>query len=416
MPITILMPALSPTMTEGNLIKWLKKEGDTVKAGEVIAEIETDKATMEVEAVDEGTLGRIVIPAGTEQVAVNTVIALLLEEGEDPTALETAVAPAPKAKTEKEVAPAPVIAAPEPSKVTVLPMKDLPPAQRASTAGERVFASPLARRLAEHTNVDLHAISGTGPHGRVVKLDVENASKYRPSAPSPVYGDAGYFDIPLNNIRKITAKRLTESKQQVPHFYLTVDCTLDALMALRSELNARMDDEKLSVNDFIIRAVALSLMKVPAANVSWQETSLRQYQSADISVAVAIEGGLVTPIIRSAQNKTLRQLSQEMKVLAEKARSGKLAPEEFQGGTFTISNLGMYGIKHFGAIINPPQACILAVGMGEQRPVIRDGQVHVATQMTCTMSVDHRAVDGAVGSTFLSAFKEFIEDPLRLLM
>jgi len=425
MPISILMPALSPTMTEGNLIKWLKNEGDTIKAGEVIAEIETDKATMEVEAVDEGTLARIMIAAGTEQVAVNTIIAILLEEGEDPSALSS-VGPSEesvkksngeKSKDLPKEALTASKAAPTSPNIATLPVKDLASSQRqANNAGTRVFASPLARRLAEHTNIDLQTISGTGPHGRIVKFDVENAKKM-PSSPSSLsYGDAEYFDIPLNNVRKITAKRLTESKQQIPHFYLTVDCTLDPLLSLRSELNARMDSEKLSVNDFIIRAVALSLIKVPEANVSWQETSLRQYQSADVSVAVAIEGGLVTPIIRSAQHKNLRQLSQEMKILAEKARSGKLAPEEFQGGTFTISNLGMYGIKNFGAIINPPQACILAVGMGEPRPIVRDGQVQIATQMSCTLSVDHRAVDGAVGSTFLQAFKEFIEDPLRLLI
>lgn len=412
MPINILMPALSPTMTEGNLIKWLKKEGDTIKAGEVIAEIETDKATMEVEAVDEGTLGRIVIPAGSEQVAVNTVIALLLEEGEDASALDKAPTPDKKVKVVKEEP----VQATESAKVMPIPQKDVIQANRSSHGNERIFASPLARRLAEHTNVDLHKIAGSGPHGRIVKLDVESATKNRAPIAMPNFGDSEYLDIPLNNIRKITAKRLTESKQQVPHFYLTIDCTLDALLKLRTELNARMDPDKLSVNDFIIRATALALMKVPAANVAWQETSLRQYQSADISVAVAIDGGLMTPIIRSAQNKNLCQLSQEMKQLADKARSGKLAPDEFQGGTFTISNLGMYGIKHFGAIINPPQACILAVGMGEQRPVILDGQVQIVTQMTCTLSVDHRAVDGAVGSTFLAAFKEYIEDPLRLLI
>ena len=408
MPISILMPALSPTMTEGNLIKWLKKEGDTVKAGDVLAEIETDKATMEVEAVDEGTLGRIMVAAGTEQVAVNTVIALLLEEGEDARALDKVASLAkPKAAETPNASPK-LATAPEKAAPTAAP--------RAANAGERVFASPLARRLAEHINVDLRTVSGSGPHGRVVKLDVEKASKFSLSPTAIAYGDSGYIDIPLNNMRKITAKRLTESKQEVPHFYLTMDCTIDAILALRTDLNARLEDEKLSVNDFIIRAAALALIKVPEANVSWQETFLRQYKSADISVAVAIEGGLITPIIRSAENKTLRQLSSEMKSLAEKARSGKLTPEEFQGGTFTISNLGMYGIKHFGAIINPPQACILAVGMGEQRPIIRDGQIQIATQMTCTLSVDHRAVDGAVGSTYLAAFKEFIEDPLKLLM
>jgi len=406
MPITILMPALSPTMTEGNLIKWLKKEGDAIKAGAIIAEIETDKATMEVEAVDEGTLGRILVPAGTEQVAVNTPIALLLEEGEDAASLDKAVTPPSTLKKTETTAP--------PSKT---PLEKLVSPQPITVHGnERVFASPLARRLAEHANVDLRAISGSGPHGRIVKLDIEQATQPSASVPIPAYREAGYSDIPLTTIRKIIAKRLTESKQEVPHFYLTLDCTLDSLLILRSELNARMDAEKLSVNDFIVRATALALMKVPDANVSWHETSLRQYQSADISVAVAIPDGLMTPIIRSAQNKTLRQLSAEMKFLAEKARTGKLTPEEFQGGTFTVSNLGMYGIKHFSAIINPPQACILAIGMGEQRPIIRDGQIQVATQMTCTLSVDHRAVDGAVGSNFLAAFKEFIEDPLRLVM
>ena len=265
-------------------------------------------------------------------------------------------------------------------------------------------------------NVDLKTISGSGPHGRVVKLDVEKASKSPASSATITYGESGYVDVPLNNMRKITAKRLTESKQEIPHFYLTVDCNIDAILALRADINTRLEGEKLSVNDFIIRAVALALIKVPEANVSWQETALRHYKSADIAVAVAIEGGLITPIIRSAEHKSLRQLSSEMKSLAEKARSGKLVPAEFQGGTFTISNLGMYGIKHFGAIINPPQACILAVGMGEQRPIIQNGQIEIATQMTCTLSVDHRAVDGAVGSTYLTAFKEFIEDPLKLLV
>jgi pyruvate dehydrogenase E2 component (dihydrolipoamide acetyltransferase) len=412
MPISILMPALSPTMTEGNLIKWLKKEGDAVKAGDVLAEIETDKATMEVEAVDEGTLGRIMVAAGTEQVAVNTLIALLLEEGEDAIVLDKPLdKPLDKAPPATTSAPETPAAC---SKAATTPEKVVPSAlSKALNAGERIFASPLARRLAEHMNVDLKTISGSGPHGRVVKLDVEKASK---SSATIAYGESGYMDVPLNNMRKITAKRLTESKQEIPHFYLTVDCTIDAILALRADINARLEGEKLSVNDFIIRAVALALIKVPEANVSWQETALRHYKSADIAVAVAIEGGLITPIIRSAEHKSLRQLSSEMKSLAEKARSGKLAPVEFQGGTFTISNLGMYGIKHFGAIINPPQACILAVGMGEQRPIIRNGQIEIATQMTCTLSVDHRAVDGAVGSTYLTAFKELIEDPLKLLV
>lgn len=415
MPISILMPALSPTMTEGNLVKWLKKEGDPVKAGDVLAEIETDKATMEVEAVDEGTLGKIMVAAGTEQVAVNSLIALLLEEGEEAIALEKHLEkPLDKAPLSSKPASEPLTTS---SKPTATPEKEAPSVlSKAVNSGERIFASPLARRLAEHMNVDLKTISGSGPHGRVVKLDVEKASKSSSNSPTIAYGESGYVDVPVNNMRKITAKRLTESKQEIPHFYLTVDCTIDAILALRADINARLEGEKLSVNDFIIRAVALALIKVPEANVSWQETALRHYKSADIAVAVAIEGGLITPIIRSAEHKSLRQLSSEMKNLAEKARSGKLAPAEFQGGTFTISNLGMYGIKHFGAIINPPQACILAVGMGEQRPIIRNGQIEIATQMTCTLSVDHRAVDGAVGSTYLTAFKELIEDPLKLLV
>lgn len=408
MPITILMPALSPTMTEGNLIKWHKKEGDTVKAGDVIAEIETDKATMEVEAVDEGTLGRILVSEGSEAVAVNTPIALLLEEGEDPKSLE---ATAPPKTPKKEAAPAP-----EPASVSTLPQKESPAPTKAANAGERIFASPLARRLAEHANVDLHMISGTGPHGRIVKMDIDSASKGPKPSKSQVFGDAAFFDIPLTNVKKVTAKRLTESKQQVPHFYLTLDCTLDKLLALRSDLNARLEGQKLSVNDFIIRACALALIKVPEANVSWQGTSLRQYQAADVSVAVATDTGLITPIIRAAEAKSLTELSEEMRSLAEKAKSGKLTPQEFQGGTFTISNLGMFGIKQFEAIINPPQACILAVGMGEKRTIVKEDQIQIATQMTCTLSVDHRAVDGAIGARFLAAFQEFIQDPLRLLI
>lgn len=409
MPITILMPALSPTMTEGNLVKWHKKEGDVVKAGQVIAEIETDKATMEVEAVDEGILGRIIVPEGSESVAVNSLIALLLEEGEDASVLDKAPSPAKEAKAKKTPEVAVASSSSPSSKAS---------SQPAANDTHRVFASPLARRMAEQTGVDLKTLSGSGPHGRIIKFDVENATQKAPSSGSSMGGEnvAAYTDIPLTMMRKVIAKRLTESKQQVPHFYLTVDCTLDDLLTLRADLNARLENEKLSVNDFIIRATALALTKVPEANVAWAETALRQYHTVDIAIAVAVESGLMTPIIRECQNKSLRQLSQEMKSLVEKARAGKLTPEEFQGGTFTISNLGMYGIKHFGAIINPPQACILAVGAGEQRPIIRDGQIQIATQMTCTLSVDHRAVDGAVGSTFLAAFKSFIEDPLQLVI
>jgi pyruvate dehydrogenase E2 component (dihydrolipoamide acetyltransferase) len=409
MPVQILMPALSPTMTEGNLVKWLKAEGEIVKPGEVIAEIETDKATMEVEAVDEGILAKIIIPAGTESVKVNSLIALLLEDGEDAAALDT-------------VASMPQASIPE-ATTTAATASVTPPAKPKPSTGERQFSSPLARRIAEQNQIDLQVISGSGPHGRVIKSDVEAVIASGKSgqrlgvSPAPIqYNQAGYVDAPLNNMRKVIAKRLTESKQEVPHFYLTVDCHLDALLKLRSEVNNRLDNQKISVNDFIVRACDLALTRVPEANVAWFETFLRQYQAADVSVAVAIDGGLVTPVIRSAQEKSLREISQEVKSLAERARAGKLAPEDYQGGTFTISNLGMYGIKQFAAILNPPQACILAVGAGEQRAIIKEGQISIATVMTCTLSVDHRAVDGAIGSKFLASFKELIEDPLQLII
>lgn len=413
MPVKILMPALSPTMTEGNIVRWLKSEGDAVKAGQVLAEIETDKATMEVEAVDEGILGKILVVAGTEGVKVNSLIAVLLEEGEDAAAMETLISQA-------ESAPAPATAAVLSEKTTPDAVAPTPAKAETGSAADRVFASPLARRLAEQNQVNLTAISGSGPHGRIVKADVEavasSPSRAIASPQQAVYGDAAYVDLPLNNMRKVIARRLTESKQQVPHFYLNVDCELDALQKLRTEANNRLEDTKLSVNDFIVRACALALVKVPEANVSWFDTYIRQYQAADISVAVAIDGGLVTPVVRSANMKSLKDISGEVKILAEKARAGKLAPEEYQGGGFTISNLGMYGIKQFSAIINPPQACILAVGVGEQRAVVKNGEIKIATVMSCTLSADHRAVDGAVGARFLAAFKELIEDPLSLLL
>lgn len=411
MPVKILMPALSPTMTEGNLVRWLKSEGDVVKAGQVLAEIETDKATMEVEAVDEGTLAKIIVPAGTEGVSVNSLIALLLEEGEDTSNLEAFMGqPTPDAAPQ---------ATPAPSASTT--PASTPSTSAVKESGSRLFASPLARRIAGQNHIDLNTISGSGPHGRIVKADVEAATSAVPSkigtgSQPIVYGDAGYVDLPLNNMRKVIARRLTESKQQVPHFYLNVDCELDALLKLRVEINQRLENGKLSVNDFIVRACALSLIKVPEANVAWGDTHLRQFQAADISVAVAIDGGLVTPVVRSANLKALKDISSEVKVLADKARSGKLAPEDYQGGSFTISNLGMYGIKQFSAIINPPQACILAVGAGEERAIVKDSEIKVATVMSCTLSADHRAVDGAVGARFLEAFKKFIEDPLSLLV
>lgn len=411
MPVKILMPALSPTMTEGNLVRWLKSEGDMVKSGQVLAEIETDKATMEVEAVEEGVLAKILVPAGSEGVKVNSLIAVLLEEGEDASSLEAIIA---------GDGPMPVSSAPAASVSTTAEVVASASTITADGPSERVFASPLARRLAEQNQVNLATIRGSGPHGRIVKVDIEQAAE-RPceivTGSQPiVYGEAGYADLPLNNMRKVIARRLTESKQQVPHFYLNVDCELDALLKLRSQVNARLETGKLSVNDFIVRACALALIKVPEANVSWMGSTIRQFQAADISVAVAIEGGLVTPVVRSANLKSMRDVSAEVKVLAEKARAGKLAPEEYQGGSFTISNLGMYGIKQFSAIINPPQACILAVGAGEARPVVKEGELAVATVMSCTLSADHRAVDGAVGARFLEAFKAFIEDPLKLLV
>jgi len=434
MAIKILMPALSPTMTEGNLASWHVKEGDTVSSGDVIAEIETDKATMEVEAVDEGVVGRIVIAAGTEAVPVNDIIAILLEDGEDASAADAALAngggaapasaaPAPDAAAAPAPAPTPAPAPAQPAAAPVAP----PP-------GERVFASPLARRMAKTAGLDLAAIKGSGPHGRIVKADVETAiaggaptavapadapaaapTPAAPAAPAPF--EPAFELVPHTTMRKVIAARLTESKQQVPHFYLTVDCQIDALLTLRKELNDKADGAfKLSVNDLIIKASAIALRRVPAANASWSDEGAKLYQQSDISVAVAIEGGLITPVVRDAGNKGLETISGEMKALATKAREGKLQPEEYQGGTFSLSNLGMFGIKQFEAVINPPQGCILAVGAGEQRPVVKDGALAVATVMTCSLSVDHRVVDGAVGAEFLSVFKKLIEDPVTMLL
>jgi pyruvate dehydrogenase E2 component (dihydrolipoamide acetyltransferase) len=440
MTIEILMPALSPTMTEGNLSAWLKSEGEEVTAGDVIAEIETDKATMEVEAVDEGTLGKILVPAGSEGVAVNTPIAILLEEGEDQSALAAAAEKAGRGEAEEAAKPAtetkaPPAAEPEtpPQAMQPPPAAAKPPSAPSAEPGERIFASPLARRMAEQAGLDLVAIRGSGPHGRIVKADIESAlSRGVPAkeAPAPAAAPTAApieipgmpdFDLePLNNIRKTIARRLVEAKQTIPHFYLTIDCELDRLLAVRKDLNARSPEGvgayKLSVNDFVIRASALALRKVPKANASFGEDGLRFYKWVDISVAVAIEDGLITPIIRHAESKGLAEISNEMKALAAKARDGKLMPEEYQGGTFSVSNLGMYGVKHFEAVINPPQGCILAVGAGEQRPIVKDGALAVATVMSCTLSVDHRVVDGALGAQFLAEFKRLIEDPMQMLL
>ncbi len=435
MPINILMPALSPTMTEGTLAKWLKNEGDKIAAGDVLAEIETDKATMEVEAVDEGTLGKIVVPAGTEGVKVNEVIAYILEEGEDagaispPAAAKGNGAPAePKA----EATPAPA-ANPE-AKPAAPAVSSKPPAPAAAGGGERVIASPLAKRMAAQAGIDLSGLKGSGPHGRIVRADIEGAvGRGKPAtapaaapaaataAPTPVQlpggGMPAYEDKPLSRMRKAIARRLTEAKRDMPHFYLTLDCEIDALLKLRADFNAKADGQyKLSVNDFVIRAAALALKKVPAANVGFTGDSLRWYHSVDVSVAVAIPDGLITPIVKGADTKGLAAISNEMKDLAARARDGKLKPEAFEGGTFSISNLGMYGIREFSAVINPPQAAILAVGAGEQRAIVKGGALAIATVMSCTLSVDHRAIDGAVGAEFMAAFKKLVEDPISMLL
>ncbi len=433
MPINILMPALSPTMTEGNLAKWHVKEGDSISSGDVIAEIETDKATMEVEAVEEGTLGKILVAEGSDAVPVNQAIAILLEEGEDASALAAVAAvppPAPAAPAAPAAAPAAPAAAPAPAAPAAAPVAAPAP------SGNRVFASPLAKRLAKEAGFDLKALTGSGPHGRIVKADVEAAvagglPKAAPAAAAPAAAPTpagpgakqladllgmAHTQEPLSGMRKTIAARLSEAKQTVPHFYLTLDCQIDELLKIRKELNARSDAYKISVNDFVIRAAAVALKQVPAANASFDPGGILYYDHADISVAVATPSGLITPIIKAAEEKGLATISGEMKDLAGRARDGKLKPEEYQGGTFSVSNLGMFGIKDFAAIINPPQGCILAVGAGEQRPVVRDGALAVATVMSCTLSVDHRVVDGAVGAEFMAAFKKIIEYPMAMLL
>jgi pyruvate dehydrogenase E2 component (dihydrolipoamide acetyltransferase) len=482
MPINITMPALSPTMEEGNLAKWLVKEGDKVAPGDVIAEIETDKATMEVEAVDEGTVAKIVVPAGTEGVKVNALIAVLAGEGEDASAAAKAgdAAPAAKAEAKQEKAPISQPAGEMSAKPTeggavpqtspqkgngksaegqgsALPPSGLPAISPArveiSQSGDRTFASPLARRIAKDAGIDVTAVTGSGPHGRVVKADVEAAiagggakaaptAKEAPAAGAPaaapaakpmsdeqvlkLFEQGSYELIPHDNMRKTIARRLVEAKSTIPHFYLTLDCELDALLKLRAELNAaapmKKTDKgeapiyKLSVNDLIIKAMALALRDVPTANVSWTDTNMVQHKHADVGVAVSIPGGLITPIIRKADEKTLSVISNEMKDLAGRARNRKLKPEEYQGGTTAVSNLGMFGVKDFSAVIIPPHATILAVGAGEERAVVKNGEVKIATIMSVTLSTDHRAVDGALGAELLGAFKRHIENPMGMLV
>jgi len=429
MPISILMPALSPTMTDGKLAKWVVSEGDTVEAGDVIAEIETDKATMEVEAVDEGRIARIIIPAGTDNVPVNGMIAVLLEEDENDTGVDDFIA--------KGGASALSVVVVEDVKEDVsvaskpkTPVKD----SASSNTGKRIFASPLARRLAGDRGIDLSQMTGSGPHGRIVKADVLNFSGTAPvataqsaitSLPTSTGPDAkalaDMLNIPYHleentGMRKVIAKRLLESKQTVPHYYLSVDCDLDKLLAIRKEMNDGADGLfKLSVNDFIVKACAMALKKIPESNVSWTDNAMVIYDRVDVSIAVATPGGLITPIVKDANNKSLSQISAEVKDLATRARDGLLKPEEYQGGTFSLSNLGMFGVKSFNAIINPPQACILAVGAGTPQPVVKNGEIVPATIMTATASLDHRAIDGAVGAQFLGAIKNYIENPLSVL-
>jgi pyruvate dehydrogenase E2 component (dihydrolipoamide acetyltransferase) len=448
MPINILMPALSPTMEKGNLAKWLKKEGDKVKSGDVIAEIETDKATMEVEAIDEGTIAKILVPEGTQDVAVNDVIAVLAGEGEDVKAAGAAKPSASAAPPKSAAAEAPAAAASAPAPAPVTPKPAAPAPQAAAPAPQanghgRVFSSPLARRLAKDAGIEISMVTGTGPHGRVIARDVEQAKsgkglKAPAAAPSaapaiaPTMSDKqilalfepGSYDIiPHDGMRRTIAQRLTASIQNVPHFYLTIDCDIGKLLAAREEINAAAPKDKekkplykISVNDFVIKAMAVALQKIPNCNVSWTESGMVKHHHSDVGVAVAMPGGLITPIIRKAETKTLSTISNEMKDFAARARARKLKPEEYQGGTTAISNLGMYGIKDFTAVINPPHATILAVGTSEERPVVRNGKIEIAHMMSVTLSCDHRAIDGALGAELIGAFKQLIENPVMMMV
>ncbi len=452
MPINILMPALSPTMEKGNLAKWLKKEGDKVKSGDVIAEIETDKATMEVEAVDEGTIAKILIPEGTQDVAVNDVIAVLAGDGEDiksagagaASAPPKAAPPAHAPAAATQAAPPPPSAAPAARAAAPAAAGPAPQAAAPQTDGHgRTFSSPLARRLAKEAGIELARINGSGPHGRVIARDVEEARSGKglkapaatPSgapalAPSmsdkqilALFEPGSYEIVPHDGMRRTIAQRLTASVQTVPHFYLTMDCDIGKLLAAREEINAAAPKDKekkplykLSVNDFVIKAMAIALQRIPDCNVSWTEAGMVKHRHSDIGVAVAMPGGLITPIIRKAETKSLSTISAEMKDFAARARARKLKPEEYQGGTTAVSNLGMYGISHFTAVINPPHATILAVGTSEERPVVRGGKIEIAHMMSVTLSCDHRAIDGALGAELIGAFKMLIENPVMMMV
>ncbi len=448
MPINILMPALSPTMEKGNLAKWLKREGEAVKTGDVIAEIETDKATMEYEAVDDGVMAKIVVPEGTNDVPVNQLIAVLAQEGEDPKAAAAAAgkgaSPPPKAPSAAPApAPGPQAKAPTPAAASPQPKAAGEAAQTSGHGANRVFASPLARRLAKDAGIDIGRISGSGPHGRVIARDVAAAKDGKdlrapaaaPSGASTIapsmsdqqiralYEEGSYELVPHDGMRRTIAQRLTASVRTIPHFYLTIDCDIGKLAAAREEINAAAAKDKdgkpahkLSVNDFVIKALALALQRVPDANVSWSEAGMLKHKHSDIGVAVALPAGLITPIVRNAETKSLSAISNEMKELAARARAKKLKPQEYQGGTSSVSNLGMYGIKDFTAVINPPQSTILAVGTGEERAVVRGGQIEAAQIMSVTMSCDHRSVDGALGAQLIGAFKALIENPVMMLV
>jgi pyruvate dehydrogenase E2 component (dihydrolipoamide acetyltransferase) len=450
MPINILMPALSPTMEKGNLAKWLKKEGDKVKSGDVIAEIETDKATMEVEAVDEGTLAKILVPEGTQDVPVNDIIAVLAGDGEDVKAAGAgAAASPPKPAPAAEASAAKPVAATAPATKAPAPAAATPaPAVAKETAPQinghaRIFSSPLARRLAKDAGIELTRINGSGPHGRVIARDVEEARsgkglKAPAAAPSgapsiapsmsdqqvrALFEDGSYEVIPHDGMRRTIAQRLTASVQTIPHFYLTMDCNIGKLLEAREEINAGAPKDKdgkpaykLSVNDFVIKALAVALQRIPNANVSWTESGMLKHKHSDVGVAVAMPGGLITPIIRKAEEKSLSVISGQMKDFAARARARKLKPEEYQGGTSAVSNLGMYGIKDFTAVINPPHATILAVGTGEERAIVRNGKIEAAQIMSVTLSCDHRAVDGALGAELIGAFKMLIENPVMMMV
>tara|TARA_B000000532_G_scaffold72120_1_gene57566 strand:+ start:94 stop:1371 length:1278 start_codon:yes stop_codon:yes gene_type:complete len=425
MSVDILMPALSPTMEEGTLSKWLVKEGDKVESGDLIAEIETDKATMEVEAIEDGIIGKILVSEGQESIKVNSPIAILLSEGENlsENAISTDSNKEIKKEVQKEV---------QKNKENVVQINDIKNNDEISKSIsdnttksyfkpdklERIFVSPLAKRIAKQRDIPLSSIKGSGPHGRILKIDVDNFDIKKIEYPSLNNLESNNFEIVKNSaMRKTIAERLVKSKNEAPHFYLSLDCNIDELLKVRKAINSKSNDEyKISVNDMIIKASSAALLKVPKANASWENENTKYFNNTDISVAVAIEGGLITPIVKNVQSKGLLEISMDMKDLANKAKDGKLQPEEYLGGSFSISNLGMYGIKEFSAVINPPQGCILAVGSGEKRPIVINDEISIATIMTVTLSCDHRVVDGAVGAEFLSEFKNFIENPSLMLL